>query len=226
MKLLKVLGLLLLKDLRIELRSKELLATMLLFGAVLTMVLAYGFINDPEINRGLLPAALWIALLFTGSLGIGRTFAREAEYDAFSALILSPTPPAALLLSKILGNLLLISLVMLLVAPILIIMLHIEISGVEAAQLLLIFGLGALGFVLVGTPMAVMAVNARFAEVLLPMVVFPLISPILISGAQGASVILGTSVGTDPWPWIQLILAFDWVYGVGGLLLFSRMVSE
>ena len=97
-----------------------------------------------------------------------------------------------------------------------------EVMGLVALQLFL----GAAGFALVGTPLAVMAVNARFAEVLLPMVVFPLVAPVLIAGVTGTAAILGTIPENDPRPWFQLMLGFDLVYLVGGQFLFDKMVTE
>ncbi len=220
-----VVGTVLSKDVRTELRSKETLATMLLFGMVLTFVFAFGFVSDPKRNLEVIPGALWSALLFTGALGVGRTFAREAKDGAFSALVLAPIDRAAVLLAKCIANVLLIALVMLLVTPTVSVMLGVDLgphAGIVALQL----GLGALGFAFVGTPLAVMAVNARFAEVLLPMVVFPLLSPLVISGVKGTGVALGTTIGDDPWSWIQFSAAYDLVFGLGGLVLFDKMVSE
>ncbi|MCB9544574.1 MAG: heme exporter protein CcmB [Myxococcales bacterium] len=213
------------KDLRTELRSKELLATMLLFGTVLTFIFAFGFVNDPATNRKVMPGALWAALLFTGTLGVGRTFAREADADAFTALVLSPADRAAVLLAKILGNLVLQVVVLAFVLPLMAVMLRVDLEGVVGLVALQLF-LGAVGFAVVGTPLAVMAVSARFAEVLLPVVVFPLVVPVLIAGVKGTGVVLGTVIGDDPSPWISIMLAFDAFYGVAGLLLFDRMVSE
>jgi heme exporter protein B len=213
------------KDLRTELRSKELLVTLMLFGAVLTFIFAFGFANDPATNRKVLPGALWAALLFTGALAIGRTFAREAEADAFTALVLSPADRSAVLLAKMLGNLLLQLVVLALVLPLLAVMLRIDLEGVTG-QVVLLLLLGTIGFAVVGTPLAVMAVSARFAEVLLPIVVFPLVVPVLIAGVQGTGVVLGTVIGENPNDFIALMLAFDAFYAVGGLLLFDRMVSE
>ena len=198
---------------------------MLLFGMVLTFVFAFGFVSDPQTNLKVIPGALWCALLFTGALGVGRTFAREAEDGAFSALVLSPADRGAILLAKCLMNVLLITLVMALVTPCLAVMLRVDLTpyaGIIALQL----GLGAIGFAAVGTPLAVMAVNARFAEVLLPMVVFPLLSPLVISGVKGTGVLLGVTIGDDPWSWMQFSVAYDLVFGVGGLLLFEKMVTE
>lgn len=220
-----VVGTVLAKDLRVELRSKETLVTMALFGLVLTFVFAFGFTADPVTNRRVMPGAVWIALLFCGTLGVGRTFAQEARDDAFSALVLSPAPRTAILLAKMIGNFLLSICVMLLVVPLLAVLLRVDLTGavgIITVQLLL----GALGFAVVGTPLAVMAVNAKFAEVLLPMVIFPLVTPVLIAGVQGTAIALDTAIGDSPESWAQFTAAYDLVFGGGGLLLFDRMVTE
>lgn len=213
------------KDLRTELRSKQTLATMLLFGLVLTFVYAFGFTSDPATNRKVIPGAIWGALLFSGTLGVGRTFAREAEDGAFGALVLSPAERSAILLAKIIINVMLSALVMIIVVPLLALMLRVDLTGhagIVTVQLLF----GAIGFAVVGTPLAVMAVSARFAEVLLPVVIFPLVTPVLIAGVKGTSIVLGTTFETNPVPWLQFTAAYDVTFGLGGLLLFERMVTE
>lgn len=213
------------KDARTELRSKETLATVTLFGVVLTFIFAFGFVGDPATNLSVTPGILWAALLFTGSLCIGRTFAREQENSAFTALALSPIPRSSILAAKVLINVAVMVMVMVLITPLLAILLHIDLSE-NIAGLTLLLGLSAVGFALIGTPLAIMAVGARFPEVLLPMVVFPLVTPILICGVRGAAALLGTSVDLDYLSWAQLILAFDLLLGVGSFSLFDWMVSE
>lgn len=214
------------KDLTVELRSRETIATMTMFAVVVALLFAFGFASELHINRTVLPAVLWSTLLFSGTLGIGRTFARENKDGAFVALIGAPAERSAVLMAKTIINLVLMAMVMVVVVPLLAVMLQIDLTehaGILAFQLLL----GAAGFAFVGTPLAVMAVNARFAEVLLPLVVFPLVSPVLISGVRATGVLLGTTaMDTDPWQWMNIIVAFDAVYGVGGLFLFERMVTE
>lgn len=221
----KLLGILLFKDLRSEARSKQTLATMALFGLVLAFIFAFGFVADPKTNLRVLPGALWGSLLFTGTLGVGRTFAQESHDGAFAALVLSPAPRSAILLGKILINFLLTVLVMFIVMPILSVMLHVDLSG-HVGIILMQVALGSLAFAAVGTPLAVVAVNARFAEVLLPMVIFPMLTPVLIAGVKSTGIVLGTSVGIDPWPWMQFMIAFIAFFGTMGLFLFERMVTE
>jgi heme exporter protein B len=213
------------KDFRSELRSKRTVVTMAFFGLVLVFVFAFGFVNDAAENRKAFPGALWGMLLFTGSLCVGRTFAREAEAGAFSALMLAPVDRGAVVLAKMVFNTVLIVFVMALVTPLLAMMLRVDIvahGGIIAALVVL----GSAGFSAVGTPMAVLAVNARFAEVLLPTVVFPMVSPVIIAGVKGTGVVLGTTIGDDPLPWIEFLGAYVAFFAVGGVFLFDRMVTE
>lgn len=218
-------GTVLAKDFRTELRSKQTLVTMLFFGLVLVFVFAFGFVNDAAANRRAYPGALWGALLFTGSLCVGRTFARESEADAFSALMLAPVDRSAVLLAKMIFNALLIILVMALVAPVLAMMLRVDIMS-HGGMIAALIALGCAGFSVVGTPMAVLAVNARFAEVLLPMVVFPMVTPVIIAGVKGTGVLLGTTIGNDVSPWIQFLGAYVLCFALAGVFLFDRMVTE
>jgi heme exporter protein B len=212
-------------DVRAELRAKETLLTMLLFGVVLAFVFAFGFTNDPVTNRRVFPGAVWGALFFTGALGVGRTFAREAEDGAFAALVLSPASRSAILFAKVITNVLLIVLVMTFVIPLLSVMLRVDLEG-TVPTLIALVSTGAIGFGIVGTPLAVMAVSARFPEVLLPIVVFPMVTPILIAGVNATGITLGTAIGDSPWPWLQFMWGFGLIFGLLGLGLFDRMVTE
>ena len=213
------------KDLKIELRSKETLATTSLFGVVLTFLFAFGFMGDPATNLVVAPGVLWAALLFTGSLSVGRTFAREQENSAFTALALSPAPRSAILAAKVIVNIGVMLGVMLVITPLLAILMHIDLST-NLFALMSLITLSAVGFALVATPLAVMAVGARFPEVLLPMVVFPLVTPVMICGVRGSAALLGTSADLDYSAWTQMILAFDLMIGGGAFFLFDWMVSE
>ena len=113
------LWLLLRKDLRVELRAKDTLFTLALFSAVLAFLFAFSLVGDPLSNRRILPGALWASQLFIGALTVGRSFSRETEDGAFTALLLSPCPRWALLMAKLIGNFLLISLASALLCPLL-----------------------------------------------------------------------------------------------------------
>ena len=88
------------KDLRIELRSKEIIYTMAFFGALLVVVYAFAFPRDERAVIGSLPGMLWVTIAFTGTIGLGRAFDRERENDTMRALLLAPVPRLAVFLGK------------------------------------------------------------------------------------------------------------------------------
>ena len=88
------------KDLKIELRSKEILFTMAFFAALLVVIYAFAFPRLPEIVRASAPGMLWVTLAFAGTIGLGRAFDRERENDTMRALLLAPIPRLAVFLGK------------------------------------------------------------------------------------------------------------------------------
>ena len=111
------------------------------------------------------------------------------------------------------------------VVPLFAVMLRVDLSGLEFTLALQIL-VGTIGFSAVATPLSVIAVGARFPEVLLPVVIFPLVTPVLISGVKGTGVLLGVAIGGSPWSWISFSSAFAVVMLTIGVLLFEKLVTE
>ncbi len=88
------------KDLRIEVRSKEIFMTMAFFGALLVVIYTFAFPPDAAAIRGSVPGMLWVAIAFTGTIALGRAFDRERENDTMRALLLAPVPRLAVFLGK------------------------------------------------------------------------------------------------------------------------------
>ena len=92
MSLLRQAGRVAWKDLRIELRSREIVYTMVFFGALLVVIYSFAFPKDARAVRGSVPGMLWVAIAFTGTIGLGRAFDRERENDTMRALLLLDEP--------------------------------------------------------------------------------------------------------------------------------------
>ncbi len=111
MDLLKQSYLLLCKDLLLELRRRDSLLTMFFFGTLLLFVFHFSFDLPPDKIAEMAPALLWLAFLFTGTLGLAQLFQAERENHCLDALLLSPLDRGALFLAKTSFNLILMSLV-------------------------------------------------------------------------------------------------------------------
>ena len=79
------------KDLRIELRSREIVYTMAFFGGLIVVVYSFAFPVKPDLVRAAAPGMLWVAIAFAGTIGLGRAFDRERENDTMRALLASDT---------------------------------------------------------------------------------------------------------------------------------------
>src|SRR5258708_30319203 len=84
------------KDLRAELRSRQLLAAMGLFALLATMTFYYTLQSRPDVRVAALPAVLWVTTVFAGTLGLNRSLAQEHDRGSLDALLLSPIDRAAL----------------------------------------------------------------------------------------------------------------------------------
>src|SRR5947209_19399195 len=95
------------KDIRCELRSKQTWMGMALFALLVLVIFNFAFDLRVDNKAAIAPGALWVAFVFASILGLGRTIAAEREKGLMDGLLLCPVDRKAILLPKLLGNLLL-----------------------------------------------------------------------------------------------------------------------
>mgnify|MGYP000092700470 CR=1 FL=1 len=212
------------KDLRIEARTREGLASALVLGVLL--VLVFSVAHDAPADRApsLAPAVLWVTFVFTGLLGVQRSFVLEREHDALAGLLVAPVDAAALFFGKLAGNMLLLGVMQAIVLPLVAVLLHVELWAALPA-LLVVLLLGNLGFAALATLFAAITVRARAREVMLPVLLLPLLVPVLIGGVKATQAVLvaGLAAAREP---LGVMAAFDVIVTVAGVLLFEQVVRE
>ena len=132
---------------------------------------------------------LWIAIAFSGTLALGRTFERERYGETLRALLLAPAPRPAIYVGKLLGIVALLGVAELLLVPLVALLFQ---APLFARPLLLAALLlaGTIGFAAVGTLFAAMLVRARTRDVLLPILLYPITIPVIIAGVRGTAALL------------------------------------
>ena len=154
---------------------------------------------------------LWVVVVFAGTLGLGRVFHRELEGDTNRALLLSPTPPAAIYLGKPLGVILLIALVQAGVVPLLLLLFDLRLAAV--APLLALLAAGIAGFAAVGCLFAATLMQSRAREVLLGLITYPLVIPVVVAGSKGTAALLAAQPDVAAaLVWLKILLVFDLVF--------------
>ena len=225
MELLKQTYLLLWKDLRLELRRRDSFLTMFFFGTLLLFVFHFSFDLAPDQISGMAPALLWLAFLFTGTLGLAQLFQAERENHCLEALLLSPLDRGALFLAKTCFNLVLMILVELVVMPLFWILFKLS-SWNLLPQLFLVTLLGTIGFCVLGTMMSAITLRARARELLLPLVLFPLMIPVILATIRCMESVLETGELSDGAPWLRLLLGFDVIFLTLGVLIFDWVIES
>jgi heme exporter protein B len=224
MELLKQAALLLRKDLLVELRRRESFLTMFFFGILLLFVFHFSFDLTPAKVPEMAPALLWLAFLFTGTLGLAQLFQAERENHCLDALLLAPLDRGALFLAKVFLSLVLMVVVELVVMPLFWILFNLQLWRVLPALLGIAF-LGTLGFSVVGTLLAAITLRARARELLLPLVLFPLMVPVILATIRCMEAILRAGELGDAGPWLRLLLGFDVIFLTLGILLFDWVIE-
>jgi heme exporter protein B len=213
------------KDVRYEVRSKQTWFGMGMF--VLLVLVIFNFTFDLNTNTvvAIAPGALWVAFIFASLLGLGRTVAAEQEQGTMDRLLLTPVDRKAIYLAKLVGNLLFIGVVEIIALPVFAVLFNLSIwQAPVLLELISIELLGALGIASVGTLFSVMAAVTRSKELLLPILIFPLVVPVVISAVQATTVLLAPAIGEPPW--LGLLIAFDVIFLSVSTLLFPYVVEE
>jgi heme exporter protein B len=225
MALLRETYLLLWKDLLLGLRRRDSLLTMFFFGTLLLFVFHFSFDPAPEQVAAMAPALLWLAFLFTGTLGLAQLFHAERENHCLDALLLSPLDRGALFLAKSCFNLVLMVLVEIVVIPLFWILFNLR-SWNLLPQLFLVTLLGTVGFCVLGTITSAITLRARARELLLPLVLFPLMIPVILATIRCMENVLRTGEFGDAIPWLRLLIGFDVIFLTVGVLIFDWVIES
>lgn len=212
------------KDLLREWRSREILTTTVAFAVLLMVVFTFAFYHDEETISLVFPGILWVAIVFTGTLAIGRTFQHERHGDSLRALALIPGSERSLYLGKFTVNLVFMFLFELALVPLLLFTFNVDITGTLGLHLLVIV-VGTIGFAALGTLVSAMLVRNDLREVLLPIVLYPLLIPLLIAGVQVTAALLEGEGWEEVGVWIQAMALIDIAYLAVSLTLFRWVLS-
>jgi heme exporter protein B len=211
------------KDLRIEVRGRHALAAVLPFAATLLVALGLSLGPGRALLQRTAPALLWVAVLFAAVLASRQAYRVEAEDDALEGLILSPVDRAAVFLGKAAGvtvQLLLLEAVVLGLVTLLF-----DLSlGAAPAALVAVFLLGTVGLAAVGSLFGVLSTAPRARETVLPLLILPLATPVLLAGVRATE--MATSGAGDAASWLGLLVAFDAIFLAVGTLVFGSLLED
>ncbi len=213
------------KDVTVELRARERVNAMLFFAALTLFIFNFALGPDRERLREVAPGLLWLAFLFTGMLGLGRSFQAERENECFEELLLTPGDRESIFFGKLVGNVLFMLIAEALILPLFGILYNLDIWA-SLPALALIACLGTVGFSTLGTLLAAMTAHLRAREVMLPLLLFPRTVPVILGSVRATEAILSGEGLTQSMHWLKLLGGFDVIFLVVSPLVFEFVLEE
>lgn len=210
----------LIKDLRIEWRSKEAINSMLFFALLVVVLFSLAFDPRGATSQGIAGGVLSVATMFASVSALNQAWAREIRHQVMDAQRMAPTPGSQLFLAKVLANFLFVSIVQAVLAPVFLVMYNLRIEG-NGWLLLLVLPLGTWALVANGTFFAALSIRSRNRELLLPLILFPIFMPALLGMVLATTAIL--TGDSDPSLWIKMLVGYDIIFTTVSLLLFETV---
>jgi len=213
------------KELFVEFRSREVTLSMFVFGLSIILTFAFSSNVSPVIVTNYAPGMFWVMVLFVAVLGVHRSFAYEKEFDAFSMLISAPIDRGLIFLSKWISGFIFLTImeILILIPFFKFLMIDFPPQPWRALGTTLLINLAIMA---IASLVSGIAMRARLSEVLLPVLLFPLVSPVIIAATKISSSLLAG----DPYPlweiWLLIILTVNVIFGLVGYTLFDFITEE
>jgi heme exporter protein B len=220
---LRAIGAVIWKDLAAELRSRELLGAMLVFALLVVLIFNFALELDVRTRATVTSGVLWVTFIFAGTLGLNRSMAVEKDRGCLDGLLLAPVDRSAIFFGKTAANLIFLLIVAAVVVPLYSLLYN---TNLLVPGLLAVIVLGCLGYIVVGTLLASMAVQARTRDILLPILLFPVVLPVLIAAIKATNGFLQGLEMADIRPWLNLLIVYDVVFTAVAFMLFDFVVEE
>lgn len=211
------------KDVLIELRTRDAIVAMMVFGILALTVFNFAFELRAESIALVAPGVLWVAVLFAGVLGLGRAFTHERERGSMEGLLLCPADRGTIFVAKFLANLTFIGAAEIVIVPV-----YDSFFDVAALRpgVVAVILLATIGFAAVGTVFGAMSVNTRAKEVMLPVLLLPIVTPLIIGAVRATGVLIDGGAFSEIWTWVNLLIAVDVVYLTVSFLVFEFVLED
>lgn len=221
------------KDLLAEFRTKQMLNSMVIFALLVIVIFSFAFGNEatifvPNLNKKIVdllaPGMLWISFTFAGMLGLSRSFAGEKEEGCLEGLKLCPAERSEIYNGKVLSNAVLMFLMEMATLPIFVVLFSYEIKNIFG--LIVVIILGTFGFIFVGTLLSALTVNTRTREILLPVILFPVLIPVILSAVSATGIMLSNGNFSDVAGELQILVVYDLIFFVVAQMVFEYTIED
>ena len=213
------------KDFVTELKTRELFSSMFVFSILVIIIFIFSVnlsvVKASEVG----PGVLWVAFLFSGTIGLNRSFILEKENDCLQGLLLAPVDRTVLYFGKLLSNLVFLLTMEAFILPLFMVFFNIDILS-NILPLICVIFFGSLGFCAVGTLLSSLSANLKTRDIMLPILLYPLMIPIVIGSVQMTGQVLSGEPLSDMMNWVSLTLCFDVIYIAVSIMTIDFVLEE
>jgi heme exporter protein B len=211
------------KDILSGLRTKEVITSVLVFALLVLVVFNFAFEPEAGTRESVAPGILWVALVFTGVLGLNRTYAAEKDNACLEGLMLCPVERHVIYWGKLASSFTFMLIVAAVITPVFLVLFNLPLL---VPRLALVIVLATLGFTSVGSLFSALATGTRTRDMLLPILFLPITVPLIIAAVEATAVVLQGGSWGDMSTWLQVMVAFDVIFLVVSTLVFEFVVEE
>ena len=213
------------KDLKLELRSKEIIFSTFVLGLSIILVFALSFQNQTELIYEFSSGILWVVILFISTFGLNRAFSIEQDSNSMWSWLSSPIDRGLVFLSKVVSISIYVLLAEIMFLIPFLIFMKIP-TNFSLLNLILVMLLGTLAIITIGCLISTITLQAEIRNVLIPILLFPSCSPIVISATKSTLLILKSKPFIDWSFWILIMLTFFIIFSLFGYIIFDRVIEE
>jgi heme exporter protein B len=211
------------KDLAAEFRSRELLSAMLVFSLLVILIFNFALELDIKTRQSVTAGVLWTTFAFAGTLGLNRSMAVEKDRGCMDGLLLAPVDRSAIYFGKAISNLAFMLIVEAIVLPVYSVLYNVNLFRFDLIGVIL---LGSIGYTAVGTLLAAMSVQTRTRDVLLPILLFPVVIPVLLSAVKASGGLLAGVEFSEIITPLNILIVYDVIFIAVAFMVFDYVVEE
>jgi heme exporter protein B len=223
MQALRIIWAILVKDIHAEIRTRDVLSSMLVFGTLALLIFSIALDLRGALAQAAAPGILWSTIAYAGTMGLNRSLAREKRTGALAGTRMAPIDHSLIFYGKALGNLVFIGMAEAVLLPVSALLLDVPFLQ---PQVLLIVLLGTGGYAAAGTLLAAIAANTRAQEVMLPILLLPLTVPLLIAAVQATSGLTTGASLAEIGNWLRILVVYDLVIVAVSTITFGYTLED
>ncbi len=212
-----------LKDIGLEIRTKEVFTTIILFSILVVTTFAITSNSTLQISKNVGAGIIWASVIFSGSIAMIKFFTSEVENETLDAMLLMPVPRELIFFSKLLSFFIFLSISEMVIFATFSVLYNVNVFSTGILLTAVIFNFG---FSSIGTFFGTIVAKAKSKETLLALLLVPIVIPLAMFAVEITSTNLAGQQSENIKTWIGLAISFDIIFLVLLTFLFEKIVEE